>query len=429
MVDRSTSIRRPHPHDHLPDVADVIVIGAGIVGLCCAYFLERAGRRPIVLDQGEVGRGSSHGNAGLVAPSHSVPLPAPGVVAQALRWLARPASPFFIRARLDPALARWLARFAWSARRGPMLRAIPTLRDLNLLSLDLYGELARESDGVLKYCPSGVLNVYKTERAFEHGRDEAALLAGFGVTSQVLAAREVAAAEPCLRDGLAGAVLWPQDGYVDPAAFVAGLQTILARREVPILPHTEAFAIESDGRDQVVRSSSGQLRCRSIVIAAGPWSVKLVRNLGHRLHVQAAKGYSLTIPGSTARPLRPLLLTEAKVALTPLASGLRIAGTLELAGLDRTIDFRRLDAVRRSADTYLGAPATGTGETVWRGLRALSADGLPFIGRLPACPEVAVATGHGHIGVSLAPATGKLIADLMTGRPPAIDVTPLRPVR
>jgi D-amino-acid dehydrogenase len=413
----------------LPSDADVVVVGGGIVGLSCAHFLEQLGRTPLVVEQGLVGRGSSFGNAGLIAPSHSIPLPAPGVVRQGLRWLTNPESPFFIRPRANAALARWLVRFACSSRRAPMLRGIPVLRDLNRLSTALYAELAQAAQTDLGYKPTGVLNVYAGEAVFAHGRWESELLAQHGVPSQVLTGEELVEAEPALRDGLAGAVLWPEDGYVDPAAFVAALERDLAGRGIRILSHTEALGIAADDRMATLRTTRGTVRCADIVVAAGAWSATLVRALGPQMHIQPAKGYSVTIGDAAIRLRRPLLLAEAKVAVTPLDGRLRLAGTLELAGLDQRIDVRRLDAVRRSAEPYLRERLDGGHETVWRGLRPLSADGLPMIGRLPAHPRVAVATGHGHVGVSMAPATGKLVAELLTGRPPSIDLEPLRPIR
>jgi D-amino-acid dehydrogenase len=210
-----------------------VVVGGGIIGLSCAHYLQRHGR----------------------------PLPAPGVVRQGLRWLFDPESPFVIKARPDLALARWLMRFAWSARRQPMLKGIPTLRYLNRLSAALYAELARDAEAELSYHETGVLNTYATPDAFAHGRREAALLERYGVTSEVLEGDDVAAAEPGLRDGLAGGVLWPEDGYVDPASFVASLTKDLERRGVPILPHTEVLGISDDERrlDAVRRSASSSM--------------------------------------------------------------------------------------------------------------------------------------------------------------------------
>jgi D-amino-acid dehydrogenase len=413
----------------MPGEADVVVIGGGIVGLSCAHFLEQMGRSPLVVEQGLVGHGSSFGNAGLIAPSHSIPLPAPGVVRQGLRWLTNPESPFFVRPRANAALARWLIRFARSARRGPMLRGIPVLRDLNRLSTALYAEMAQAAKADLGYRPTGVLNVYRGEAAFAHGRWESELLEQFGVPSTVLGGEQLVAEEPGLCDGLAGAVLWPEDGYVDPAAFVTALQRELEERGVRILPNTEVLGIAADDRAATVRTTRGTVRCADVVVAAGAWSAALVRAIGHRMHVQPAKGYSVTIEDAAIRLRKPLLLSEAKVAVTPLNGSLRVAGTLELAGLDQTIDVRRLDAVRRSAEPYLRGRIGGGEETVWRGLRPLSADGLPMIGRLPGTPRVAVATGHGHVGVSMAPGTGRLIAELLTGRRPSLDLEPLRPVR
>jgi D-amino-acid dehydrogenase len=414
----------------LPADCDVLVVGGGIIGLACAHYLERHGRRPVVVDRGEIGRGSSYGNAGLIAPSHSIPLPAPGVVRQGLRWLLNPESPFYIRPRLDPALAHWLLRFARAARRGPMVRGIPILRDLNRLSAALYAELSREaSEPAMAFHTGGVVNVYRSERAFEYGKREAELLERHGVLSEVLEGDELTNAEPALRHGLAGGVLWREDGYIDPAAFVAAWRTELTTRAVGFVTGTEVLGIDDTGSVVTARTTAGSVRCEDVVVAAGAWSAAILRKLGHHVAVQPAKGYSFTIRRPVSRPCRPLLLTEAKVAVTPMGDTLRIAGTMELAGLDESFDVRRMDALQRSVEPYLHVRSGGEAETAWRGLRSLSADGLPMIGRIATSPRIAVATGHGHLGVSLAPATGKLIAQLMSGEQPSLDLTRLRPDR
>ncbi|MBS1843167.1 MAG: FAD-dependent oxidoreductase [Actinobacteria bacterium] len=412
----------------LPE-ADVLVVGGGIVGLSCAYYLHQHGRAPVVVDQGRIGRGSSYGNGGLVAPSHSVPLPAPGVVSKALRWMFNPTSPFVIRPRGDAELLRWLLRFAISSRQAPMLRGIPTLRDLNRLSAALYAQIADEVGARVDYRVTGVLNVYETDAALQGGLRESALLGEYGVPSEKIAAADLVELEPSLSDGLAGGVLWPEDGYVDPAAFVAGLADHLEVLGVPVLADTDVLGVDARNGRNVVRTTAGVVTCQDVVVAAGAWTPQILRRMGHRVHVQPAKGYSVTIDDAVTQLGRPLLLPEAKVAVTPLGGSLRLAGTLELGGLDMRIDMRRLEAVRASAQPYLRAGTAGGAETVWRGLRALSADGLPVIGPLQKDRHVFVATGHGHIGVSLAPATGKVIAEMVTGTAPSVDVDDLRPDR
>jgi D-amino-acid dehydrogenase len=413
--------------EDLPDTADVVIVGAGIIGLACAHYLREQGRSPIVIERGAVGSGSSFGNAGLVAPSHSIPLPAPGVVRKALRWLTDDESPFYIKPRCDVELGFWLLRFAASARRGPMTRGIPVLRDLSRLSTELYAALEHESS--LPFKTGGVINVYASEEGFEHGRQEAKLLDGHGLSSEVLSSENLVKQEPSLRPGLAGGVLWPEDGFIEPARFVSEWRARLAGLGVQFVTGAEVLALSADSSGVTVRTTLGTTRSEEVVIAAGAWSAALLKAAKIRIAIQPAKGYSVTIKGASSLLKRPLLLPEAKVAVTPMEAGLRLAGTMELAGLDQTIDLRRVEAVRRSVEPYLQLNHEGATETVWRGLRSLSADGLPMIGRLQTAPRIAVATGHGHIGVSLAPATGKLIAQLLTNDKPAIDLMPLRPDR
>ncbi|MBS1883470.1 MAG: FAD-dependent oxidoreductase [Actinobacteria bacterium] len=416
-----------------PRAVDVAVVGAGIVGLSCAHFLAQAGIDVVVIERGEVGSGSSFGNTGLVAPSHSVPLAAPGVVRKGLGWMLRPDSPFYIRPRLDRDLAAWLLRFARSARRGPMLAAIPALRDLCNRSHDLYLRIVEEAgDPELTIARSGVLNVYGSEGSFRAGRAEAELLAGYGLRSEAVSGEELSTIEPFVRAGAAGGIIWGDDGFIDPALFVGGWRRRLEDAGVRFATSLELMELREEDRGDVrMTTTAGELKARVVVAAAGAWTSRLLRSAGTRLRVQPAKGYSLTAKLGTARgPRRGLLLADAKVAVAPMRSGLRIAGTMEMSGLDPGIDLRRVEAVRRSALAYLDIePDELERARTWRGFRAVSADGLPVIGRLPRTPSVLVATGHGHIGVTLGPATGEMIAQIVQGVPATVDPWPFRPER
>jgi D-amino-acid dehydrogenase len=414
----------------LPRQADVVVVGAGIVGVCAAHYLTELGREVLVIDQGSIGSGASQGNAGLVAPSHSIPLAAPGVVRQGLRWMLDPTSPFYVRPRLDRDLAAWLARFGWSSRRRRSEAGIAVLRDLLRHSAALFDELRQRPELEFDHGSDGVLNAYASPRAMEHGVAEAQLLERYGLPSQVLDGGQLAALEPALAPSLAGGVLWPEDGFVDPSQFVAQLGSSLERRGVRISPATELVSLAHDrGRVRRLQTTAGTLEAAEVVLATGAWSAALSRQLGIRLLVQPAKGYSITSDTAGPVPRRPLLLTDAKVAVTPLSGRLRLAGTLELVGLDASVSWRRVEAIRDAGRRFLPGVTLDPQARVWCGLRALSADGLPVIGRPGALENVTIATGHGHIGVSLGPVTGRLIAESVTGAGPSLDLRPFSPDR
>jgi D-amino-acid dehydrogenase len=414
----------------LPRRADVVVVGGGIVGLSAAHYLTERGREVFVVDQGSVGGGTSHGNAGLVAPSHSIPLPAPGVVRNGLRWMLDPTSPFYVRPRLDRELAGWLARFVWASRGSRSRAGIPALRDLLRHSAALFDELRLRRELDFASGRDGVLNVYATPRSMEHGVAEARLLERYGLPSQVLDGDQLAALEPTLAPSLGGGVLWPEDGWVDPSEFVARLTASLAERGVRFAPAVELISLSLDrGRARTLLTTAGTVEAGEVVLAAGAWSPVLSRQLGLRLPVQPAKGYSVTSDVAGPVPRRPLLLVDAKVAVTPLAHRLRLAGTLELVGLDASISWRRVEAIRAAGERFLPGVELDPQARVWSGLRPLSADGLPVIGRPRALANVTIATGHGHIGVSLGPGTGQLVAEAVTGESPSLDLRPFSPDR
>jgi D-amino-acid dehydrogenase len=383
-----------------------------------------------LVEKGDLCAGSSYGNGGLVVPSHAVPLAAPGVWLKALGWLVDPAGPFYIKPRLDPALARWLWRFRRACTHRHLRRAMPVIRDLSFASLALFRELVAGEGLDCGFREDGALAVYRTGAGLAAGLEEARRLAGVGVAAKVLdgpAAREL---EPSLRPEVVGAILYPEDAHLVPDRFVTGLARAAAARGVEIRPHTEVLGFrQAGGRIAAVETTRGSLGADQVVLATGAWSAPLGRALGLDVPIQGGKGYSVTYRRPAAGPRRPLMLKEARVGVTPMGDALRLAGTLELAGLDLSIDRRRVDAIVRAPAGYLrGVDGLALVE-IWRGLRPCTPDGLPIIGRSPRLDNLILATGHAMIGVSLGPITGQLVARLAAGERPALDVDLLRPDR
>ncbi|MBM4423230.1 MAG: FAD-dependent oxidoreductase [Chloroflexi bacterium] len=412
--------------------ADVLIIGGGIIGVCAAHYLAERGRQVTLVEQGEIASGSSYGNAGLIVPSHSTPLAAPGALASGLKWMLDPESPFYIKPRLDLDLFDWLLKFTAHCTDAHARRAIPLLRDLSLASADLFDELAA-LDFHFGYSRKGLLLVYKTEEGLKHAIDEARLLAECGVVSKTLNANDVCALEPTVQSGMAGALYFTRDAHLNPAEFVRGLAEWVGKKGVRIHANTTVTGIEKAGRRiETVKTTNGDFQPSEVVVAAGAWSPGLARALDLRLPIQPAKGYSVTVKRPASCPIISMILGESRVAVTPMDSAagpiLRFAGTLELAGMDLTINQRRVNAIRRAANHYLvGMSADGL-ETVevWGGLRPCSPDGLPFIARPAPFDNLTVAAGHAMIGISLGPITGKLVAQMVCGEKTAVDVTPLR---
>ena len=255
-----------------------------------------------------------------------------------------------------------------------------------------------------------MLQVYETERAFEHGREEAAAAHAAGLPADVLDASAARASEPALR-GVAGAVRFPREAQCEPQRFVEAVGAAAIAAGATFLPRTDVLSL----RDGKVETTHGHIDADAIVVAAGAWTPGLVRELGPRLPVEAGKGYAIDCERTEALPRTPLILHEARVAVTPFGDRLRLAGTLQLAGMDLSVDRRRVEAIWAAAQRLLKPEALGARREVWRGLRPCAPDGLPIIGRLPRRPDVIVATGHAQLGLTLAPVTGRLVTELLTG--------------
>jgi D-amino-acid dehydrogenase len=411
---------------------DVLILGAGVIGLATALALQQAGRQVRVIDAGPIGGGASHGNCGTITPSHAPPLAAPGMVAVALRWMLTPDAPLYIKPRIDPGLWRWLMGMA--ARCNARDWRTSALAKSALLN-DSRARLAQWVDALALDCEfaeAGVDYVFRDARAFAEEQESMEALRGFGVDVAAIDGARYQALEPALKPGVAGAVCFDGDAVLRPDRYVAELARLVTARGGRIDEHRAMQAI-AFGRDGVrVDTAEGPLHARELVFALGAWSPRLAGVLGFpalRRAVQPGKGYSITYTPPALVPRRPLVLRERSVCVTAWGSGFRLGSTMEFSGYDESLNARRLAALERGAAEYLHAPVGPEVCERWYGWRPMSLDDVPLIGRIPGQPNAWIATGHGMMGVSMSAGTGQLIADLMTGQAPALDPAPYRPER
>jgi D-amino-acid dehydrogenase len=308
----------------------------------------------------------------------------------------------------------WLARFALASRESVMLRSLPVLRDLLFASAALYDELAETAGFFFGYEGDGSLWVCLSEERLEQEKREVQLLERFKIHARVLGQGEMHDLEPALLPQVIGGVFYPNDGHIDPARFVTGLADKARDLGAEVWTKTEVKAFEtSNGKVIGIHTARGDVRSRQVVLAAGAWSPEVARALRLRLPIQAGKGYSLTLKNPHSTPRLPLLFGEAGVVANPLGYALRLAGTLELAGMDLSIDAQRLEGVRKSAGMYLPGIAEAKVIETWAGLRPCTPDGLPILGRPKRLDNLIVAAGHAMLGMSLGPVTGKLVSQLV----------------
>lgn len=411
---------------------DVLVVGAGVIGVCSAWFLQQMGAQVTLLDRGQVCSGASHGNAGLIVPSHSVPLAEPAALAQGLRYLFQPDSPFYIKPRLDADLLRWLWRFRRAATPARVQRAIPVLRNLHRASRKLYAAFADELAD-FGYGERGRVLVCDTEEGLQEAREEGHHMRAAGLETEELDDAGVSRALGDLTVCCKGGLSYTEDAHLDPARFVRILAQRAQEAGVEIIECAEVLHIDSRGRQVgTIDTTRGAFQARQLVLAAGSWSPPVAAGLGLDLPIQPAKGYSVEIDAPADAPDVPFMLTEARVAVTPLGDArLRFAGTLELAGLDLSVNRRRVDAIVRSVPRYLPDwdPANFRVREVWRGLRPCTPDGMAILGRPREWDNVVLAAGHAMIGMSLGPVTGQIVSRLVHGQDSGFDLNLLDPDR
>lgn len=399
----------------------VVIVGAGLVGLCSAFALVEQGAEVVVVDHGPVGGGASRGNAGYICPSQLGPLASPGSLKEAASTIGRPMAPVYLRPAAIPSLAGWLTRFVRSSTAAKVVRGRAAMVELDRLSLDALSAL--DGAGADLRGPHGIVIVHH-ERA-----DAERAAAGYGV-SDVLTGAALAAVAPNVAhpDRMHGALL-PRDRSINPSRFVDSLAALLVERGVRFLTD-RPFEWFDAGGDRVRAVSVGGERVAGdwFVLAAGAGTAAVARRLGVRLALIGGKGYSFTVTPYTTVP-HAVLFEDEHVACTPLDGGLRVAGTMELGGIDGVIDARRVEGIARSARTVLREVDLAGRRDLWVGPRPVTADGLPVIGRPNGWENVVIGTGHGMYGVTLAPATGVVVADLLLrGRAP-VDISALTPDR
>jgi D-amino-acid dehydrogenase len=408
---------------------DVVVVGGGAVGVCCAYALARAGRSVRLLERDRLCGGASWGNSGLVTTSACAPEAAPGVMGQALRWMLRGDSPFRMRPRLDPAFARWVWRFRGNCTAGAAAASTAYLRDRVRENVELVDAIARESPADFAWRREGLMALYATDAGFAEGRRGAAALRDLGVPSRELDPQAVAREEPGVNGPLVGGVLYPEDAHLDPGAFVAAIGDLARQHGARLDERAPVVRLSGAHRIEEVETATERIRPDLVVLANGAWAPKLARTLRLPLLVEPAKGFSLTYGAGGEVFRRPLRLWEIRTVVSSMGANVRVTSKLDLVGLDERVREGRIRRSGAQAGRYVALPPGIDGARAWAGLRPLTPDGLPLIGRAPRIGNLVLATGHGHLGISLAAVTGEAVAGIAQGDDPPFDARPLAPER
>jgi D-amino-acid dehydrogenase len=410
--------------------ADVLILGGGAIGLACALYLLRAGRGVIVIEQGRAGGATSHGNCGTITPSHAMPLAMPGAIVQALRWMFRPDAPLRIAPRLDWSLLQWLLRFSRRCNWRDFSRTTAIKADLLRLSRQALEDLIRSEALDCEFNACGTLNVYRDALAFDKSRWLPHALHNCGMPVEILDGVQCRTREPALNDSIVGGYFNPDDAHLRPDRYAAELARAVRVRGGEILESVRVTGLRQDnGRIVSAHTDAGEFVGNEVLMALGSWSPLLAQQLDLRIPIQPGKGYSITYTRPARCPRIPLTLKERAVCVTAWAGGLRLGSTMEFSGYDASLNRTRLDALKRGAAEYLIEPEGPHVVEEWYGWRPMTYDDLPILGRAARVQNLWLATGHGMLGITMSAATGLLMAEMLCGRAPSLDVAAYSPTR
>jgi len=411
----------------------VHIIGGGIIGLSSAWFLQKEGFEVTVIDRTDLSDGASHGNAGMIVPSHFVPLASPGVVSKGIKWMFNSKSPFFVKPRLNSELTQWLWKFYRSCTVNNVENSVALLKDFNEQSKALYKNFA-ENDG-FEFCfeENGLLMLFKDSYTGEEEILIAEQAKELGLEVEILNKEEVQLKEKKLKTDVAGGVFYKGDTHLYPNKFIAEMVNHLKKAGVRFITQNEVVDFStSNGKIESLLLQNGDIeKIDQLVIAAGSWSAKLLKKIGIKILLQDGKGYSLTLADSKMKPTYPTILSEGKVAMTPMGNDLRVGGTLEISNFDPRINQNRLQGIVESVPRYFPDFEIQKSELdkVWHGFRPCTPDGLPYLGKSHKFDNLTIATGHAMMGMSLGPATGRIVSQIILNRKTDLDLRLMNPDR
>jgi D-amino-acid dehydrogenase len=407
-------------------MSKVIVAGGGVIGLCTAYYLNKAGHEVTLIDKGDLKHGTSFGNAGYISPSHFIPLASPGIVAKGLQWMLSSSSPFYIKPRLNMDLIRWALTFWKRSGKSTVERNIPHLNNILHLSRELTSSIRNELGNQFRMEEKGCFMLYKSALTEKHEIELAKEAAALNIETRIFSAKEIQDMEPEVEVNVRGGVLYPIDAHLHPGDLMQTIHDHLQQSGVKFQLETTITGFEKQGRKVTkVLTDKGDFTGDEIVLATGSWLPATSRDLGIDLLLQAGKGYSMTFDAVEKNLHYPAILVDDRVAMTPMGADLRMGGTMEISGIGSPMLMKRVQAIFKAAKNYYpDLPVTFPAQDkIWYGLRPLSPDGLPYIGRHSTYDNIVMAGGHAMLGLSLAAATGKLVEEIVGGLETSIDIS------
>ena len=404
---------------------DVAVIGGGVIGLSSAYYLNKAGCNVTVIERGDITDGCSFGNMGYISPSHFVPLASPGIISQGLKWMLSPTSPFYIKPRLNVDLMQWGYHFWKNSNTKTVEKNSPHLNNILQLSRKLIDDLRNDIGDDFEMETIGCLMMCKQQKTLDHEFLLADEAEQFGLKVDRLIKEDVQKLEPDVEIDVAGAVLFKDDCHFNPGKMMLSLKKYLENKGVKFQLHTTVTGFEkANNKITAVITDKGKFICDDIVLATGSWLPVVAKMMGIKLLLQPGKGYSYTYPFVEKNLKHPAILVDGRCAITPWGNALRIGGTMELSGINNKVLIKRMEGIYNSAKNFYPGlkidfpPA----DKIWNGLRPVTPDGLPYIGKHSSFDNLVIAGGHAMLGISEGTGTGKIVSEIIQHKTTSIDI-------
>ena len=409
----------------------IVIIGGGIIGLCSAYYLQKEGHQVTIVDQSNLDSGASYVNAGYLSPSHIIPLSVPGVMKKGIKWMFDRSSPLYIKPRLNLDFLKWTWAFNKSCNQNHVNKSAPVIRDISVFSQELFADIKTQEHFKFHYEKKGLLMLCQTEKMLEEEVHTAQLASKLGLSAREVNTDEIKVLEPKIEINAIGAAYFECDHHTTPHEFMTEMKTYLKGAGVVFYPNEKVIDINiSNNTITSIKTNKQILKADEFVLAAGSWSAMLSKKLGLKLLLQAGKGYRINTEKNTGISI-PAILCEAKAAVTPMNGFTRFAGTMEIAGISHNINKVRVESIANAVKKYypnieLTQEEKNEAEC---GLRPVSPDGLPYIGKSIKCKNLTVAAGHAMMGWTMGTATGKLVSEIISEQKPSLDLTSYHPDR
>lgn len=405
----------------------VVIIGGGVIGATTAYYLKQKGWSVTIVDKDKFGYGASHGNCGLIVPDHILPLNSADNLIKGMGWIFKKDAPLFIKPRLDPALAKWLIKFTLRCNQKDIMISAQGRAALMQGVIELYKTLIIEEALDCDWAVNGALHIFQSKKEFEKYGSCDALKKEFGIRETPLDRKLLLKREPAVRDNVAGAWFSRHTAHLCPDRLMKELKRVLTQKGVEIIEQIEVTGFIKEN-NQAVAAVTGQAHfpADQFVVATGAWAPRLNNVLGCKLPIQPGKGYSVNMRKPPNSPTIPCFFQETGVVLTPWQNHIRLGGTMEFSGYDASLNQVRIDALVHAAERYLRNVKFVDIQDEWCGWRPMTCDGLPIIDRSPRMENVMIAAGHNMMGLTMAPGTGKLISEILSGEDPHVDPYPYR---